>query len=196
MKPILLDLPTQIITNRLCIRPPQAGDGAACNEAIKESFEFLHQWMPWAKTCPELNDTEEYARQASAKWILRESLTMWIWDRKSSQFMGATGFHNINWQVPCFEIGYWLRRSKQGEGFMTEAVNALTRYAFLVLKASRVEIRCDQDNLKSASIPERLGFKLDVILEKNGAKPDGQIRNTSIYSILSSAGLPDIEVSW
>lgn len=98
--------------------------------------------------------------------------------------------------MPSFEIGYWIRKNKQSQGIVTDAANALTRYAFSVLNAKRVEIRCDQDNQNSAAIPERLRFKLDGTLEKNGTKPNGEIRNTLIYSILTSTTLPDINVSW
>jgi ribosomal-protein-serine acetyltransferase len=48
----------------------------------------------------------------------------------------------MNWGIPSFEMGYWLRRTERESGFMTEAINALTRYAILVFHAKRIEIRC------------------------------------------------------
>jgi len=71
MKPILLDLPMPIITPRLCIRPPQIGDGTVVNVAILESLETLQQFTDWAKNTPTLDDTEIFVRQAVANWILK-----------------------------------------------------------------------------------------------------------------------------
>ena len=48
MDPLLLDLPEEIVTQRLVLRPPRAGDGATMNEAIAETIEALQRWMPWA----------------------------------------------------------------------------------------------------------------------------------------------------
>lgn len=88
------------------IRPPRAGEGQACNEAIQESFNELHRWMPWAKTRPTIDETEEFARRAAANWILRNDLILWIFDKNTQEFLGATGFHSIDWKIPRFEIGY------------------------------------------------------------------------------------------
>ena len=48
---------------------------------------------------------------------------------------------------------------------MTEALNALTQYAFETLKAKRVEIRIDTENLKSRKVAERCGYELEATLE-------------------------------
>lgn len=166
------------------MRPPQAGSGKACNDAIQESFNELHQWMPWAKTRPTVDETEEFARQACANWILRKELALQIYDKQTGEFLGGTGFHYIDWDIPRFEIGYWLRSSKIGQGIMTEAVDALTQYAFDTLKAKRVEIRCDEENLKSRKVAERCGYNLEAVLKMNELKADGAVRNTCIYARL------------
>lgn len=185
-KAILLDLPIPISTARLLIRPPGAGDGKACNEAIIESFSELNTWMPWAREQPTIDESEAFARQASADWITRKELLLWIYDKDSGEFIGASGFRNIDWTVPCFEIGYWLRNNKTGQGLMTEAVSALTTYAFEILKAVRIEIRCDEGNLKSQRVAERTGFKLEATLKRNTTNSLGVPVNTVVYSQLAA----------
>ncbi|CDN43365.1 GNAT family N-acetyltransferase [Paenibacillus sp. P22] len=46
---ILLSIPESFESERLLIRAPLRDDGAAVNEAVKESSEELRPWMPWAK---------------------------------------------------------------------------------------------------------------------------------------------------
>jgi len=133
IKPILLDLPMPITTPKLLLRPPQVGDGVVVNAAVLETFDLLHPVMPWAQTKPTVDESEEYVRQAAANWILKNDaepyLPLFMFNKDNGQFIGGTGFHHINWSVPCLEIGYWIRSQYAGQGLMTEAVNALTRYA-------------------------------------------------------------------
>ncbi len=197
MNPILLDLPVPIQTPRLHIRPPQPGDGLLVNQAILESFETLHQWMPWADHKPSIAESETFVRTAQAQWILRQELTLFIFDSSQTTFLGATGFHTINWKLPSFEIGYWIRSSSKGQGIITEATNALIRYAFRQLKAVRVEIKCDEDNTASRRVAEKLSFTCEGILKNSGVKTDNKtIRNTVLYARYAADNLSSLEVSW
>lgn len=178
----------QITTERLVIRTPQMADVKVYNEAIQESFDELHQWMPWAQTRESLEESEEFVRQASADWDSGKELGFWIYDKTTDEYLGAIWLHEIDWSVPKFEVGYWLRSSKAGEGFMTEAVNALTQYAFETLKSKRIEIRTDPENVKSRKVAERCGYELETVLKMNELRPDGTVRDTCVYSCLQPKG--------
>ncbi len=138
------NFPMPILTQRLLIRPPQLGDEEALNAAIVESHEKLKVFMAWAKTCPSLEDSAEQVRLSVENWIHQKEqepwLPLYIFDRESGEFIGATGFHHQNWEIPSVETGYWIRNSKSGLGLMSEAINALTRYAFEVLGVKRIGI--------------------------------------------------------
>ena len=81
--------------------------------------------------------------------------------------VGSSGLHRIDWEVPKFEIGYWCRTGFTGRGYVTEAVRGISAFAFDVLGARRVEIRCDSRNLPSARGAERAGFRLEGELRNN-----------------------------
>lgn len=201
MKPILLDLPLPISTPRLILKPPQSGDGAIINEAILESFNLLNQFMPWAKEKPSVYESEEFARQSAANWILKNNdepyLPLLIFDKKTKQFIGGTGYHHYDWNVPCVETGYWIRKSYTEKGLMTEAINAITQYAFKQLGMKRITITCDIDNIRSKKIPERLGFILEGTLKGNRRKLlTNEISDTLIYSRYNLDNLPDLAVAW
>lgn len=201
MKPILLDLPVPIITPRLILRPPQMGDGIVVNEAVLESFAVLNEFMPWAREKPSVEESEEFARQAAANWILKNNdepyLPLFMFDKETNQFVGGTGYHHYDWDVPSIETGYWIRSSCAGKGFMTEAVNAITQYAFKQLGVKRITITCDRDNIRSKKIPERLGFFLEGTLKGSRRKPlTNEISDTLIYSRYDLNGLPNLVVTW
>ncbi|MFC7782839.1 GNAT family N-acetyltransferase [Legionella taurinensis] len=201
MKPILINLPMPIITPRLLIRPTQVNDGKAVNAAILESYEELHRFMDWAKTKPSVEDSEEQARLAAANWILKRNeepwLQLFIYDKTTGEFIGGTGYHHILWEVPSVETGYWIRSSRAKEGLMTEAINAITQYAFKQLGVKRMAITCDLDNSRSRMIPERLNYTLEATLKSNRKKPiTGEISDTLVYAKYDLDNLPNLNVNW
>ena len=103
---------------------------------------------------------------------------------ETGEFIASAGLHRINWDIPQFEIGYWVDSRFSGKGYMVEAAKGITDYAFTELKANRVEIRCDSLNKKSRAIPEKLGFKLEGILESASVAVDGNgLRDMCVFAM-------------
>ncbi|MFD1017903.1 GNAT family N-acetyltransferase [Thalassobacillus hwangdonensis] len=183
MNPILLDFPSQFETERLLVRMPLPGDGKAVHEAIEASSKEFQKWLPFAQKKQTLEEAESNVRQAHADFLKREDLRLHILLKETGELVGSTGLHRIDWDIPKFEIGYWIDTRHCGKGYMTEAVAGVASFAFDELKAKRVEIKCDIENIRSRAIPERLGFDLEGILRKDSTSPDGKtIRDTCIYS--------------
>jgi RimJ/RimL family protein N-acetyltransferase len=197
VNPVLLDLPFPIRTDRLLIRPEREGDGAELNAAILDSFAELHAWMPWAREKPTPEESEENVRRAIAKFISREDLRLAIYDPSSPRLLGMTGLHVHDWKVPALEVGYWVRTPEAGKGYITEAVAALSRYAFEVIGVKRLQLHCDADNERSSAIARRLGFVHEGALRMNGFKADGKrLRDTLVFARYSPEGLPASGARW
>lgn len=184
MKEILFDFPDHFETERLLIRAPRPGDGKAVNVAIMESLDELRPWFIWLKTIPAVEDTETNIRQACANYILRQGLRKLIFLKETGEFVGSSGFHDIDWRIPKMEIGYWGRTKFTGQGLMTEAVQGLCGYAFETLGVKRLEIRCDATNERSRKMAERLGFQLEGRLPLEEISPEGELRDTLIFGLL------------
>ena len=181
--PILLDLPNELVGPRVLLRPFRPGDGTALWEAVEESRAHITPWMAWVEHNQSAADSEMYARQASARWVTRESLAMGIWDRGTRRYLGQCGLVRPDWAVPSFEVGYWVRASAQGFGYVTEAVGLATALAFETLGAQRVHIQCDSLNLRSAAVAQRLGFPLEGTLRRNERSTSGELRDTLIFAL-------------
>ncbi|WP_445492087.1 GNAT family N-acetyltransferase [Niallia sp. 03133] len=187
MKPILMDFPEKIITERLYIRPCLPGDGKDVYKSMQRSKEDLQKWMPFANQTQTLESTEENIRKAYANFILKEDIRLHIYLQENNRFIGSTGLHHINWEVRSFEIGYWCDTNFTGNGYIQESTKALIAFAKESLHANRIEIRCDRLNRKSRAIPEKLGFSLDAILQNDSLSADGKtLRDTCIYSLTNS----------
>lgn len=181
--PILLELPDELLGERVVVRPYRVGDGIALWEALEESREHILPWLPWGEThrCPE--DSEAFARKWQTRWLLRKDLPVGIWERETGRFLGGTGLHRIDWEIPAFEIGYWLRRTTVGKGYMTEAVWLLCELAFEILGANRVFIRCAAQNTRSAAVPQRLGFVQEAYLRNQGRDTSGALYDLLVFAM-------------
>lgn len=183
MKPILLEFPQEFETQRLHIRLPLPGDGAVVHESIEASRKELKEWMPFAQSEQSVEDVEENIRDSYTDFLSRKDLRLLVFHKENGAFIGSSGLHRIDWDVRKFEIGYWMDTRHSGAGYMTEAVEGITNFAFEQLHAKRVEIRCDTKNERSKRIPERLDFPLEGILRNEARSLDGkELRDTFIYA--------------
>ena len=182
--PVLIDVPEQLDGPRVRVRPYRPDDAQALWEAVDESRDHLLPWMPWPNKYTSPADAHVTIAHMHADWLRREGLSNGIFDLANGALLGGSGLHRINWQIRTFEIGYWLRRSAEGHGYMAEAVQLLTRMAFDTLAANRVEIRMDAGNARSEQIPKRLGFVLEGTLRNNTPDGEGQPRDTHVYALI------------
>jgi ribosomal-protein-serine acetyltransferase len=185
MNPILLDFPDSFDTERLTLRAPCQADAPEIVTAVNESRAELRPWMPWATNPAEVDATAVRLCTAIAKWITREDLLVHVYLKGTSTFVVGSGLHHIDWPAGRFEIGYWCRTSYASQGYVTEAVNALTAFAFGPLHANRVEIRCDTRNVKSVAVAKRCGFLQEAVLRHDDLGVDGNLRNTFVFSKIS-----------
>src|SRR5262249_4090580 len=172
------DILEEFETERLLLRLPRAGDGRIVDEAIEESRESLIPYLPWARNNCSLDEREEFIRLQRARFIERKDHALWLFRKCDGDFVGGSGLRRLNWEVPAFEIGYWCRMKYLGNGYISEAVRGITRFAFETLSAKRVEIRCDVQNERSIRVAERCGFTLEGELRNNGVRQNGEVRGT------------------
>lgn len=179
--PQALEFPEQFETERLILRPPKPGDGANMHAAVIESVAELRPWLPWAINPANAEEYEVLCRRKYAEWLLREDLMLTLWRKSDGKFVGGSGLHRINWSVPCVEIGYWCRSALAGQGYITEAVIGITRFAFEHLRAQRSEIRVDVGNTRSIAVAERAGYTREAVMARNMRGTDGTLRDLAIY---------------
>jgi RimJ/RimL family protein N-acetyltransferase len=181
MNPLLLDIPPEIMTDRLLLRAHSHGNGALVYPTVRQSLPELKKWMLWASDDYDPQTAEECCRRNVVKFLSREDLTFLIL-LKNGVHIGSVSAFKFEWTVPHCEIGYWLATAHWGQGFMTEAVIAVTNMSFDLLKCQRVEIRTDERNVRSRRVAERAGFLLEGILRRDRRDTEGKVQNTALFS--------------
>ncbi|MEO3693363.1 GNAT family N-acetyltransferase [Roseateles paludis] len=184
--PILIDVPRELVGERLVLAAPQIGLGAELAVVITQSLAHLRPWMPWAKDTPSAESAEAVVRRMHADFIARRDLVFHIFargaDGRRGRLLGGSGLHRMDWELRKFEIGYWLRPEAQGQGLASECVCLLADMALQTLQARRVEIRVDARNTRSRAVAERCGFELEGVLRNDTLGVDGTPRDAAVYA--------------
>jgi len=163
-------IPKKIETPRLILRAPRHDDAYVIYDAVRSSTEELSPWMLWATPEYSFDNCRENTEAAIKSFDAKENLRFHVFERETGDFVVSSGLHpcagdgKIAWNVPKVEIGYWCHSDKVGQGFVTETVRALTRFAFEQLEVARVQIRCDDTNIASYRVAESCGFNLEGII--------------------------------
>lgn len=186
MKSILLDIPESFESERLLIRVPRPGDGATLQEAYLESFSRLRPWFPWAQSESSIEEREQFCRERYASFIKRDDMTLMCFLKSENKFIIGSGLHMHNWDVPTFEIGYWVRTGYEGKGYVSEAVNRITQFGFETLQANRIFIRCDIANTRSQSVAKRAGFLYEGTFRNYERRHDNGKLTDMMYFAMTS----------
>jgi ribosomal-protein-serine acetyltransferase len=188
MNKMLLDLPAMFESERLILRPYQAGDGAMYFAAGQKNRQHLQRYeadnaILSAKTEQE---AEALVQELAADWAARKCFFLGAWDKRSGEFVAQVYIGVVNWDTPEFEVGYFVDRDHEGQGYVTEAVHAALGFVFDHLQAQRVSLRCNTTNLRSQRVAERCGFTREGLLRQNRRQPDGSFSDSLVYGLLCS----------
>ena len=182
--PILIPLFDQLHGARVILRPYTEQDAEAFFEAVQESRDRLSVWDSWPQRCQGLADAQRLLAYYRADFILRQLMEVGFWDQATSSFLGSIIVRPKDWDVPSFEIGYWLRTSAEGHGYMGEALRLLLDFVVGHLGANRVMMRIDERNQRSLAVAQRLGFVREGCLRNLEKATDGSLRNMVFMALI------------
>ena len=174
--------PQQISTERLELRQHSEDQAPTMFSYIDLDRDRLRQFLPWVDFTKAVDDSLSYIKMTLEKWDKFELFDYGIYRKSDGLYLGNVGVHTISWPHQRCELGYWILGLFEGQGYMSEAVLGLHQAAFEI-GFNRVEIRCSSLNLKSASIPKRLGYLLDGTLRQDAIELD-KFRDTLVFSKL------------
>ena len=157
----------------LLLRSYLPGDGAELNRAVRQSFQHLRRFMPWAQPEPAVEQSEQVARRFRAQWLLGESeWVVSVW--RARRLVAGSGFHLRGRPLEdgVADIGMWVRADEAGRGLGTRVLAAMVDWADAGWPFYKLTWRCDGRNTASARVAEKCGFALEGRLREDA--PDHQ----------------------
>jgi RimJ/RimL family protein N-acetyltransferase len=186
MHRLLLDLPTQLDTDRLSLRPFRPGDGPWYYQVAQQNREHLARYEAEnpVRALQSEEQAEILAREFAAAWVSRTSFFFAVFARASNTFVAQIYVGPVSWELPEFELGYFADRAHTGQGYVTEAARAALGFIFARMHARRVRLECDDTNSASIRVAERCGLLLEGHIRENRRQADGSYSGTLHFGML------------
>ena len=187
MHKLLLDIPTQLETERLIIRKYVKGDGRDLYLLLQRNGnrDFLRQNVEEVSSIKTDEEAEIKIRRHAAEWSARDRFVMGIWMKSENRYIGQIWIEPKRWEVPSFEIGWFLDRGYQGKGIATEAARHSLVFLFNDLNAHKVIAITRDSNTRSRKLAERLGFRKEGHLRECGVE-NGKRYGLLYYGMLKN----------
>ncbi|MEQ1785954.1 MAG: GNAT family N-acetyltransferase, partial [Acidimicrobiales bacterium] len=135
--------------------------------------DHLWPWMAWAAEPATEAGLATFFAVAEELWDQRQDFGYSIVDAEGQAVLGGCGLHG-RLGPHGLEIGYWVHVDHVGRGLATAAARALTDAAFGIEGIERVRIQCEDTNVRSARVPEKLGYAFQGIDVPAGGPCEGR----------------------
>jgi ribosomal-protein-alanine N-acetyltransferase len=146
------DLSNTIIeTDRLILKPISL---EFAQDMFNEFNEEVTHYM-YPKPASKISDTIEYITNTQEEIKKGKDLTMCIILKKTGEYLGTAGIHNIDSTIP--ELGIWIKKSAHGNKYGREALQGAKNWADKNLKYKYIIYPVAKDNIPSRKIAESLG---------------------------------------
>jgi ribosomal-protein-serine acetyltransferase len=170
------------IDDEITLRAFAEGDAEQVAEAVLRNREHLEIFMHWMTPDYSVESAKDFVGRSIAAVEEKTGLGFGIF--RARYLIGSIGFVYFDWVAHKTEMGYWIDKHEEGKGIITNACMHLIQYAFDDLGLNRIEIRCSTENLRSAAIPERLGFRKEGVLRQVELR-NGRLHDFSVYGLLA-----------
>ncbi|WP_061249750.1 GNAT family N-acetyltransferase [Leptospira alstonii] len=144
-------------------------------------------WKLWFTMVPSPEEMKQWIARALSEKKEKLSLPFVVKLKNDPRIIGSTRYMNIDNFANRLEIGStWYSKEFQKTFVNTECKLLLLEHAFENLQCIAVEFRTHRLNENSRRAIERLGAILDGILRNHRVMANGTLRDTAVYSIISS----------
>jgi RimJ/RimL family protein N-acetyltransferase len=176
----LSELPEKLESQRLLIGKYSKDDGKALFALLErnDNRDFLFPNVEEVATIKTVKDAEAKTQRHKTEWETRKRFVLGIWEKTTNIYIGEIWIEPNNWEVPAFELGWFLDQGYLGRGLATEAARRSLEFLFHDLKAYKVIVITRDTNLRSIKLAERLGFK------KEGHFREARIEHGTRYGLV------------
>lgn len=170
-----------LLTERLRLREPAAYDSDAVHSILSLPEVTRFSNLPDA---PKKARSDKFTRWMCSAFARGKGCAWIIQDLRSDAVLGAVRFNSLDKASKCGEIGYELHPSFWGNGFMSEAVEAVARCGFDVFFLNRIEAWTLPGNGASDRVLEKAGFRYEGTLRQK-ARFKNAFHDIRIFSRLA-----------
>ena len=172
--------PARIETPRLVMRRPVAADAEAIFTRYSGDPDVT-RYLGWPRHHA-VSDTRDFLTFSDAEWTRWPAGPYLIESRTSGDLLGGTG---LGFDTPDeASTGYVLARDAWGQGYATEALEAMVELA-RDLRVRRLYALCHPEHQASQHVLQKGGFVREAMLSRYAAFPNlkpGMLNDVVCYA--------------
>ena len=173
--------PPVLVTRRLILRPLELGDAKDMFEYAGDPENTKYVLFDTHKT---IYDSINFLSGAEAGYAKKASYDYAVVLKESLKMIGSGGCMDVGKFPHSAGIGYIINKRYWGAGYAPEAMSAIVKYFFEVLRIHRVEAFHLIDNPASGRVMQKIGMTLE------GTHPDalflrGEYRTIKRYGMIN-----------
>ncbi len=92
--------------------------------------------------------------------------------KETGSIVGNCGYPHILLEKLCGEVNCYIDSRLRGQGLACEALQALFLWGFRDIGLTRIQARCEQDNLASQRLAEKAGMRFEGWIESAPSSKD------------------------
>ena len=144
------------------------------------------QNAPWCYPGYSLADAERFIAQCTANWREQTAFEFVLFDAKTAELCGGIGLNQPNRAHGVYNLGYWVRPSRQRQGLAGLATRHLARAAFAdVPGVQRLEILTLPENLASQRTALAAGATQEGLLRQR-LRLGAEQHNAVLFSLVQT----------
>ena len=170
-------LPHNIPTARLLLRVPVPEDEFELFNSYAQDQEVV-RYLTWKPSKTPV-DSKRHIQDRILAWR-RGNICAWsIIQTKHDRFIGMI---ELRLRGKVANVGYVLARAMWGNGYATEALNAVISAGLALPQIDRVTGLCDVDNIASIRVMEKAGMVQEGVLRGYIVHPNISREPRDVYS--------------
>lgn len=174
--------PCELALDRVVLRPYRYDDAPLLYEAAVESLDTVGRWMPWCHARYTMDESVAWVESCAERWRSGAEYAFAIFD-PAGRYVGGCGLNGFNGMHNFANLGYWIRQSRQRQGYAVDAVHALSAFGFAALRLTRIEIVVASENAPSRRVAEKAGATFECVARNRLVIRDVPYR-AAVYSLI------------
>ncbi len=171
----------RLVGKRVMLREYQSEDFASIGQWVNDvsvtRYLSTRFWPPQTTV-----DTQEFlSRMLQSS---HNSFNFVIADAQDARYIGQLDMFRVDWRLRQGELGMVIASAQdRGVGYGTEALELMSRFAFLTLGLERLELEVHMENAGAIRCYQKAGFVLEGV-KRHAYYNDGHFSDIGIMSLL------------
>lgn len=179
----MTEFPEKLDSERLLLRCYREEDSSALFDLVDDNRALLICEFAPTATLTSLAGIASFITGKRDSWKAGKTFCYGIWGKSAGELIGQIQVKNVAWEIPAAELGYFIGKRHQRQGFASETIKALLRIALEERGFERVFVRILPSNSGSFALAKKMGFQEEGVQRRAFRCGHGELHDVRCLSL-------------